>query len=101
MKSNLFYRRQDNSTVFWNRPWADYKNGFDNGLDKNLWLGLDRINILSNKDNTVQLRIDLSKNRCPVDDCGNGFDSNGQWFGVWKFSVRLFSVKAYYGWDED
>uniref|UniRef100_A0A914X7V2 Uncharacterized protein n=1 Tax=Plectus sambesii TaxID=2011161 RepID=A0A914X7V2_9BILA len=85
----VFQRRQDDSTVFWNQPWQQYKIGFNNAADKNFWLGLDRVNVLSNKDTNVAMRIDLTKNRCPADICGNSFDQNGSWFGVWKFSVRI------------
>uniref|UniRef100_A0A914X6K3 Fibrinogen C-terminal domain-containing protein n=1 Tax=Plectus sambesii TaxID=2011161 RepID=A0A914X6K3_9BILA len=59
-----FQRRLDNSTAFWNRPWADYKNGFNNGFSQNYWLGLDRIHALTAKDSNVTLHIDLFGNRC-------------------------------------
>uniref|UniRef100_A0A914WQN8 Fibrinogen C-terminal domain-containing protein n=1 Tax=Plectus sambesii TaxID=2011161 RepID=A0A914WQN8_9BILA len=60
----VFQKRMDNCTTFWNRNWADYKSGFDGGLDRSYWLGLDRIHLLSTKDANITLRIDLYGNRC-------------------------------------
>lgn len=81
----------DNSTVFWNRPWVDYKNGFNNGLNKNFWLGLDRINVLTKKDTSINLRIDLFGNRCPASghSCDPNFGPDVYFYGEWgSFSVR-------------
>ena len=43
-------RRNDGSLVFWNQQWMAYKNGFSNTLQRNHWLGLDKIHALSTKD---------------------------------------------------
>uniref|UniRef100_A0A914XFQ5 Uncharacterized protein n=1 Tax=Plectus sambesii TaxID=2011161 RepID=A0A914XFQ5_9BILA len=87
----VFQKRLDNCTVFWNRLWTDYKNGFNNSLDRNYWLGLDRINILSTKDEHESgieniLRIDIFGNRCnPATDpsCDPAFGSNVYFYGEW------------------
>ena len=52
----VFQRRVDGSCDFY-RGWNDYKNGFGD-LDGEFWLGLDKINRLSNSGEDV-LRVDL------------------------------------------
>ena len=52
----VFQRRADGSCNFY-RGWNDYKNGFCD-LGGEIWLGLDKINRLSNSDENV-LRVDL------------------------------------------
>uniref|UniRef100_A0A914V515 Uncharacterized protein n=1 Tax=Plectus sambesii TaxID=2011161 RepID=A0A914V515_9BILA len=85
----VIQRRLNNQTVFWNRLWTDYVNGFGSGLKENFWLGLDQIHVLSTKDVNVTLRIDVRGNRCNNTDysCGAQFDPNGYWFGEWTFQI--------------
>ena len=52
----VFQRWADGSCDFY-RGWNDYKNGFGD-LDADFWLGLDKINRLSNSGDDV-LRVDL------------------------------------------
>ena len=51
----VFQKRLDGSVDFY-RGWTDYKNGFGN-LNGEFWLGLDKINRLTNTKN--RLRVDL------------------------------------------
>jgi hypothetical protein len=76
--------------MFENRTWNEYKNGFNNGLDKSFWLGNDIIHMLSTKDSDVELRIDLWRDRTP-----NSSFPCGYWFGKYSsFSVNEVAFLA-------
>ena len=53
----VFQKRMDGSVDF-NRTWIDYKYGFGNLLGE-FWLGLDKINRLTQNKTKNMLRIDL------------------------------------------
>jgi hypothetical protein len=82
----LLFRRVDESLEFYDRSWRQYKEGFNNGLTNgNLWLGNDRIHVLSrlNNDNTdVVLRIEIFGDNIP-----NSAYRNIYLYGDYFFSV--------------
>uniref|UniRef100_A0A914WPQ2 Fibrinogen C-terminal domain-containing protein n=1 Tax=Plectus sambesii TaxID=2011161 RepID=A0A914WPQ2_9BILA len=85
----VFQQRRDNTTSFWDRTWAEYKNGFGNINQNNSWLGLDRLHVLSTKNPNVTLRIELHGNRCPMYYCYRSgvVDPAAWWWAEWYFKV--------------
>ncbi len=76
------FRRVDDSLEFWNNTWIQYKNGFDNGILNNVWLGNDRIHVLTNIYDVI-LRIEIFG-----DQRTNFQHPNISLYGEYNFSVK-------------
>jgi hypothetical protein len=84
--SFYLFRRFDDSLEFWNNTWQQYKDGFNNGLDRNLWLGNDRIHVMSQSN--VILRVEINGDRMP-----NNTNPNIYLYGTYNFSVNTMLLK--------
>ena len=80
------FRLVDDSLEFYNNTWQQYKVGFNDGLDRNLWLGNDRIHVMSSRSN-VTLRIEINGDRNP-----NSSNPNMYLYGTYNFSVNTIST---------
>ncbi len=93
--SFYLFRRVDDSLEFYNNTWQEYKDGFNNGIDNgNLWLGNDRINVMSSQSD-VTLRIEIFGNRYPNTDPNlhNNTNPNIYLYGKYNFSVNTILTK--------
>ena len=78
----------DSSLEFYNNTWQQYKVGFNNGIDNgNLWLGNDRIHVMSRLN--VTLRIEINGDRFP-----NSPNPNIYLYGTYNFSVNTMLIKS-------
>ena len=80
------FRRVDDSLEFYNNTWQQYKGEFNDGINRNLWLGNDRIHVMSSQSN-VTLRIEINGDRWP-----NSPHPNIYLYGTYNFSVNTIST---------
>uniref|UniRef100_A0A914WDE2 Uncharacterized protein n=1 Tax=Plectus sambesii TaxID=2011161 RepID=A0A914WDE2_9BILA len=88
----IIQRRQDGSLSFYDKKWVDYKNGFNTNTMGNQWLGNDKIHLLSTKDSTVNVRVEIRGDRCVPGGsthhtCASPVDPNVFVFGVYQFYI--------------
>ena len=72
----IIWMRRTGTAFNWNLPWTSYKNGFGSFSGSNFWLGLERVNLLTNS-SKYRLRIEIKLN------------TTGDWQSVeyWSFTV--------------
>jgi hypothetical protein len=74
------FRQNNVGFTFWSYYWNDYKVGFNYGLESgSLWLGNDRIHVLSQS--IVTLRVEINGDRLTN-------NSNLYLYGKYNFSVN-------------
>ncbi|XP_022807760.1 fibroleukin-like [Stylophora pistillata] len=89
----VIQKRVDN-TIDFNRTWKEYKNGFGNFLIRDFWLGLDKIQRLTQNKTENKLRVDLG-----VTDDKTVY-AEYEWFGIenetadYKLHIGKFSSEA-------
>nr|XP_058973904.1 angiopoietin-related protein 7-like isoform X2 [Pocillopora verrucosa] len=69
------FQKRMNGSVDFNRTWNDYKHGFGN-LVGEFWLGLDKINRLTQNKTKNMLRVDLGVTICQT------VHAEYEWFGI-------------------
>ncbi|PFX17476.1 Fibroleukin [Stylophora pistillata] len=84
-------QKRVDGTVDFNRTWNDYKKGFGNFLIREFWLGLDKIQRLTQNKRENKLRVDLG-----VTDDKTVY-AEYEWFGIenetadYKLHIGKFS----------
>ncbi|KAI1727542.1 ficolin-3 [Ditylenchus destructor] len=62
----VFQQRVDGRTVFWNRTWAEYRDGFGRlGRNSEFWMGLELLHKMSTIQPNTSLRVELWGDRNP------------------------------------
>ncbi|KAI1719930.1 lectin c-type domain-containing protein [Ditylenchus destructor] len=62
----VFQQRVDGRTVFWNRTWTEYRDGFGQlGRNSEFWMGLELLHKMSTIQPNTSLRVELWGDRNP------------------------------------
>ncbi|KAL8571600.1 hypothetical protein ACOMHN_061754 [Nucella lapillus] len=57
-RTYIMQRKKKKNRQNFNRPWADYRNGFGD-LNSDFWLGLEKVHILTAVERSYRLRVNL------------------------------------------
>ena len=91
----MIQKRVD-GTVDFNRTWNDYKKGFGDFLTRGFWLGLDKIQRLTQNNRENKLRVDLGVT------ANKTVHVEYEWFGIenetadYKLHIGNISCKSVY-----
>ena len=91
----MIQKRVD-GTVNFNRTWEDYKKGFGGFLIREFWLGLNKIQRLTQNKTENKLRVDLGVNASKT------VYAEYKWFGIenetadYKLRIGNISCKPIY-----
>ena len=89
-------QKRVNGIVDFNRTWKDFKKGFGDFLVRGFWLGLDKIQRLTQNKTENKLRVDLGVNASKT------VHAEYKWFGIesekvhYKLRIGHFSRKLFY-----
>ena len=89
-------QKRVNGIVDFNRTWKDFKKGFGDFLVRGFWLGMDKIQRLTQKKTENKLRVDLGVNSSKT------VHAEYKWFGIesekvhYKLRIGHFSRKPVY-----
>ena len=89
-------QKRVNGIVDFNRTWKDFKKGFGDFLVRGFWLGLDKIQRLTQNKTENKLRVDLGVNASKT------VHAEYKWFGIesekvhYKLRIGHFSRKLVY-----
>ncbi|CAJ0578153.1 unnamed protein product, partial [Mesorhabditis spiculigera] len=94
----LLQSRVDAKEPFWNRKWADYKQGFGTADPaSNYWLGNEAAHVMTNLGSDTELLVEMWNDRQP----GSNRTTAYWWAGYTNFSIDAESTSyTLYAWQD-